>query len=647
MNEQINKNNFNMDLNLNLLVPPGDVMNSNKISSEHNSNRVLLLKKKIPNSKVLFNTFSSDKNSKENKSQKILDNNITHYNKGKLRKINKAKSANYKNIKYNYQEEENKDSYLYLVKLKKYYSTHNYSNLNNTNKSKYNNHTHSSKKSKKKINNNNNELNNTNNYYTINNFYINSKLSMTIGPNNTKKQFNNHNTIQRNKSNSQFNKTNEIRNDISEILNTRKKFNEAYNHFYDVRSKSDNKIKKVTNVNSNDAMEYSSLNEYWNKRNQDNVKKIIKIKNELLKKGKREIKSVPKISNKSKELAINSHKNKKDKFKFNNIFDKLFQSKNLNHSHMYQKKEKERSKPKINEKSEKMVRTINDLYLWNNKRQKKIKENENKIYKKEIFNKKNINLTSETILKERRPFYINKKVEDRLIEQGKHLTIKNNKLKEKCIKEMTEQKIYINNNYNHNNKIKSKFMSKEESKNNDIYNNNNSNIRKNSSIFNCNYDYNINTFNKRSALFDKNKSNIIQELNEKIDKGNKNANKNPRTLLLQNYMLSKINQNKNNFKIKYNMTDIDEQENKKENISEDQNKLNEIEELKLGLVNNDNYEKNQFSVNKKINMNNNSDRVKREKNSNICRIKDKRKEDLKKIIDFSDKLYKNQNKIIS
>jgi len=648
MNDQINNNNFNMDLNLNLLVPPGDIKNSNNICSEHSSNRVLLLKKEIlPNSKVLFNTFSSYKNSKENQSQKILDNNITHYNKGKLRKINKAKSANYKNIKYYYQEEENKDSYLYLVKLKKYYSTHNYSNLNNTNKSKYNNHTHSSKKSKKKINNNNNELNNTNNYYTINNFYINSKLSMTIGPNNTKKQFNNHNTIQRNKSNSQFNKTNEIRNDISEILNTRKKFNEAYNHFYDVRSKSDNKIKKVTNVNSNDTMEYSSLNEYWNKRNQDNAKKIIKIKNELLKKGKREIKSVPKINNKSKELAINSHKNKIDKFKFNNIFDKLFQSKNLNHSHMYQKREKERSKPKINEKSEKMVRTINDLYLWNNKRQKKIKENENKIYKKEIFNKKNINLTSETILKERRPFYINKKVEDRLIEQGKHLTIKNNKLKEKCIKEMTEQKIYINNNYNHNNKIKSKYMSKEESKNNDINNNNNSNIRKNSSIFNCNYDYNINTFNKRSALFDKNKSNIIQELNEKIDKGNKNANKNPRTLLLQNYMLSKINQNKNNFKIKYNMTDIDDQENKKETIIEDQNKLNEIEELKLGLINNDNYEKNQFSVNKKINMNNNSDRVKREKNSNICRIKDKRKEDLKKIIDFSDKLYKNQNKIIS
>ena len=646
MEHQPNKNNFNMDLNLNLLVPPSDIMSSNRLSSDHNSNRVLLLKKEISNSKTLFNTFSSNKNTKENKSQNIVYNNITNYNKGKKRKINKAKSANYKNTNYYYQEEENKDSYLYLVKLKKYYSTHNCHNLNNTNKSKYSSHTHNSKKSKKKVN-HNNELNNTNNYYTINNFYINSKLSMTFGSNNTKNNFNNfnkYNTIQRNISHSYFNKTNEIRKDLSEILNTRKKFNETYNHFYDIRNKKDNKNKNRNGIGAktNDVMEYSSLNEYWNKRNQDNVKKIVKIKNELLKKGKKEIKSVPKINDKSKELAINLNKNKNDNFKFNNIFDKLFQNKNLNHSHIYQKKEKEKenSKPKINEKSEKMKRTINDLYLWNNKRQKNIKEKENKIYRKEIFNKKNINLTSETILKERRPFYINKKVEDRLIEQGKHLKIKNNKLKEKCIKEMTEQKKYINNNYNQNNKIKSKYLPKEESKNNDINN------KRNSNIFNCNYDYNINVFNKRTALFDKSKSNIIQELNEKIDKGNKIANKNPRTLLLQNYMLSKINQNKNNFKIKYNVTDIDDQENKKENIIEDQNKLDEIEELKLGLINNDNYEKNQFSVNKNISMNN-SDRIRREKSSNIYRIKDKRKEDLKKIIDFSEKLYKNQNKIIS
>ena len=642
MEHESNKNDFNMDLNLNLLVPPADIMSSNRLSSDHNSNRVFLLKKEISNSKTLFNKFSSNNNSKGNKSQNIVYNNITNYNKGKKRKINKAKSANYKNIKYNYQDEENKDSYLYLVKLKKYYSTHNYNNLNNTNKSKYNSHTNTSKKTKKKVN-HNNDLNNTNNYYTINNFYINSKLSMTFGSNNTKNNFNKYNTIQRNISHSYFNKTNEMRKDLSEILNTRKKFNETYNHFYDIRKKNDNKNKNRNGIGAknNDVMEYSSLNEYWNKRNQDNVKKIVKIKNELLKKGKKEIKSVPKISDKSKELAINSNKNKNDNFKFNNIFDKLFQNKNLNHSHIYQKKEKENSKPKINEKSEKMKRTINDLYLWNNKRQKNIKEKENKIYRKDIFNKKNINLTSETILKERRPFYICKKVEDRLIEQGKHLKIKNNKLTEKCIKEITEQKKYINNNYNQNNKIKSKYMPKEESKNNDVN-------KKNSNIFNCNYDYNINVFNKRTALFVKSKSSIIQELNEKIDKGNQITNIHPRTLLLQNYMLSKINQNKNNFKIKYNITDIDDQENKKENSIEDQNKLNEIEKLKLGLINNNNYERNQYPVNRNNNsMSNNSERIKIEKSSNICRIKDKRKEDLKKIIDFSDKLYKNQNKIIS
>ena len=94
-----------------------------------------------------------------------------------------------------------------------------------------------------------------------------------------------------------------------------------------------------------------------------------------------------------------------------------------------------------------MIRTIDDLYLWNNKRQKKIKENETKIYKKDIFNKKNINLTSETILKERRPFYIRKKVEDRLIEQGQNIKYKNKKYKEKTLNEMTEQKKY-SNHYN-------------------------------------------------------------------------------------------------------------------------------------------------------------------------------------------------------
>ena len=194
-------------------------------------------------------------------------------------------------------------------------------------------------------------------------------------------------------------KTSEISsNDLSEIINTRKKFNEAYNHYYNLNQTDNinlnkNKTKfKEKNKNVSDIYDYSQLNDYWNKR-------LFKIKNELLKKTEKEIKSAPKISNRSKELANNSRINQSDNFKFNNIFDKLFHSNIMNNSNI--SKKIYNSKPKINEKSEKMKRTIDDLYLWNTKRQKKIKENENKIYKKEILKKKIINLTSEVILKER------------------------------------------------------------------------------------------------------------------------------------------------------------------------------------------------------------------------------------------------------
>jgi len=632
-----NQNNPNIDFNLNInnIIPPKKTMSSNHVSS-NNNNRVSLLKKECKETKILFNTFSAKINMAENKSQKksnmIINRN--NDNNNKIRKINKAKSANYNKIKYYDSEEDKKrDSYLYLVKLKKYYSIQN-NNIYNNSKSKYSSlsQSHNIKKIKTKIQ--NNESNNTNNYLTINNYYINSKLSMTIDSNNKNNNIYN-NIIPRNTSHSIFNKKNILNNDISEIINTRKKFNETYNRFYNMEQTLIKKNKKELCRKNNDTSDYSSMNEYWNKRNQDNNKKIVKIKNQLLKKGQREIKSAPKISNKSKELALNSSKNKNDNIKYNNIFDKLFHKKYINNSDI--NKKKLNSKPRINQKSEKMIRTIDDLFLWNNKRQKKIKEYETKIYKKEIFNKKNINLTSETLLKERRPFYINKKVEDRLIEQGKTIKYKNKKYKEKTLNEMTEQKKYSNRNYNKIKNIKSKYMPKEESKNNESYS---SNTKKSNNLFNFNYDYNINIFNKRTALFDKSKSNIIKELNDKTKKNEVLPNTNSKSLLLQNYMKSKVNQNKSNFKIKYNVTDFGSSNYKNE---EEKNNMDNIEKLKAGLINN--YEKNNFSVNK--NMNNNTDRNKKGKNSNIFNIKDKRLEDLKKIIDFSDKLYKNQIKINS
>ena len=627
---QSNKNTFNVDLNLNLLLKTGNMPFSKLASSENHNNRLLVEKNKNSQSNSFFNTCASNKtNPTRKKSQKLPDNNN--------RKIMKTKSANSSRMKSSkdyIEEEKKKDSYIYLVKLKKYYSMQNFKKHdNNINKSKYKNQVNHAKKIKSKINDiNNKEITDTNNYFTINNLYINSKLTKTMTQNNYKKKIikNFNNIIQRNISNSYFNKKIELNNEYSEIINTRKKFNEIYNHFYGIKNNNINT--KNFKTNKNDISQYNTLNDYWNKRNQDSSKRINKINNELSKNGKRIIKSVPKIREKRKELAVNSNKKKIEKFKFNNIFNKLFHNK-INYSPIINNN-RFKGKPKINKISEKMIRTIDDLNLWKNKRQKKIKETDNKLFRKEIFKKNNINLTSEKINKECKLFNINKNFEDRLIEFDENIKLKKNEIKENNLKELTGQKKNTNINYNHNNKIKGRYMRKEDSKNNDI--NYNSTINKKDNIFNFYYDYNINIFNKRTSLFDKSKGNIIQELNNKINKNDKKTNKLSKTMLLQNYMISKINQNKNNIKIKYNITDVDNYKDK-----------NTIEELKIGLFNNNNNinnncEKKEYSMNKNKILNN-SERINNEKTSNIFQIKDKRMEDLKKIIDFSDKLYKNQN----
>ena len=100
----------------------------------------------------------------------------------------------------------------------------------------------------------------------------------------------------------------------------------------------------------------------------------------------------------------------------------------------------------------------------------------------------------------------------------------------------------------------------------------------------------------------------------------KSSNRNSRTLLLQNYMKNKVNYNRNNVNIIYNKTDLFNYEIKDKNNTK---------ELKLNLINRS--DKNDA----------------KEKDNNVSYKKDKRLEDLKKIMDFSEKLYKSQNKIIS
>ena len=71
-----------------------------------------------------------------------------------------------------------------------------------------------------------------------------------------------------------------------------------------------------------------------------------------------------------------------------------------------------------------MKRTIDDLYQWKNKNERKKIESA-KYLDKISKNKISINPQSEEILKEKKSDYINKKVEDRLLEQIIFLNLKN------------------------------------------------------------------------------------------------------------------------------------------------------------------------------------------------------------------------------
>ena len=125
MNNKSKQIAFKMDLHL--LIPPEEVKNLNLLSLYQNNNKDLFLKKEYSKSNTFLNTFSSKANTNDNKSQKIFDKNIID---NKLRRIKKTKSANYKNIQSFIEEEKKKNSYLYLMKLKKYYSMQNFVNNN-------------------------------------------------------------------------------------------------------------------------------------------------------------------------------------------------------------------------------------------------------------------------------------------------------------------------------------------------------------------------------------------------------------------------------------------------------------------------------------------------------------------------------------
>ena len=291
---------------------------------------------------------------------------------------------------------------------------------------------------------------------------------------------------------------------------------------------------KINNKNNlYPTSDYSTINLYWNKRNQDTKQKMNKIKNDLFQKEENEIQLIPKINRKSKELVVNSGKYN---IEFNNIYDRLFYINNLNLNLNIDNENNKingnknynniQYQPLINEKSKNIKRSVQDLYQWQNEKEKKIKENEENIYKQTVYNKKNTNLISEEILKERRPNYIHKKVEDRLIEQGKNQKIKNEKEKEKNLQLLTEQRIFVNNNFNNYNNIKSKYL---EQKKNNLKINNDNDLNKNENNENNFYTIanmrNYDNFNKKLIYYgDKLNSNSFYYYNKYNNKSLNNKN---------------------------------------------------------------------------------------------------------------------------
>ena len=107
MNLSNQRNNQNNDLNLNIYAPYKGFISANRLSSEKNKNRILILNEERKDNIVLFNTFSSKPKIEENKSQKIQNVHIKNKEEQKSQKIKKAKSVNYNKIKY-YDNEEDK-----------------------------------------------------------------------------------------------------------------------------------------------------------------------------------------------------------------------------------------------------------------------------------------------------------------------------------------------------------------------------------------------------------------------------------------------------------------------------------------------------------------------------------------------------------
>ncbi len=124
------------------------------------------------------------------------------------------------------------------------------------------------------------------------------------------------------------------------------------------------KNKSISSIHSSDShVMYTSVDMYLQRRHTETQQKLKKLKEEKINKEFEELRDRPQISKKSKMIVDRLITNKQ------NVFDRLTskcdQRKKTENLYKIQEiNNKNTSKPAINETSEKLQRTIDDLYLW-------------------------------------------------------------------------------------------------------------------------------------------------------------------------------------------------------------------------------------------------------------------------------------------
>ena len=317
--------------------------------------------------------------------------------------------------------------------------------------------------------------------------------------------------------------------------------------------KNEKKYSLLTNLTSTSYNNISSINStepYWKRKEYEKNKKLEKIKTERMLKEEKEIQEKPKINYNSKKIMGKKYNNKTD------VFERLSDISQIqNHNEQIKRirdQFKESHTPLINSNSRRMKRTIDDLYKWKSKNERKKIESSKKLNKMMNNNKFLINPQSEEILKEKKSDYINKKVEDRLLEQGRMMQYKNEIQREQYLNHISKSHKYVNNEYMN---IHSRYLESPDISKDNIQKSNKSSdrvIRKDNRVKYKTISLRNNINDDESFDYNNDNNSFLKSEMNYMNNNINNMNQNKKEIFLNNNGNNLINGNVNNYIINNN-----------------------------------------------------------------------------------------------